>query len=74
MAKTAKIVKAQKLTRKLLGALARGSKMKKATKQHNICELCGRPRGFMRRFHMCRICFRLRARRGEIVGVKKSSW
>ncbi len=42
--------------------------------QHNRCRLCGRPRAFMRRFAMCRICFRERAHRGELPGVKKSSW
>ena len=38
------------------------------------CGLCGRPRGYMRKFHLCRICFRERALRGEIPGVIKSSW
>ena len=36
--------------------------------------LCGRPRAFMRRFALCRICFRERALRGELPGVTKSSW
>jgi small subunit ribosomal protein S14 len=35
---------------------------------------CGRPRGFMRRFGMCRICFRRLANEGKLPGVKKSSW
>lgn len=38
------------------------------------CELCGRRRGYMRRFKMCRICFRELASRGEIPGVVKASW
>ncbi|MGH2366100.1 MAG: type Z 30S ribosomal protein S14 [Chloroflexota bacterium] len=42
--------------------------------QHNRCSLCGRPRGYMRRFGMCRICFRQYALRGELPGVVKSSW
>jgi small subunit ribosomal protein S14 len=42
--------------------------------QHNRCRLCGRPRAYMRRFAMCRICFRERALRGEVPGVVKSSW
>ena len=42
--------------------------------QKNRCLLCGRPRAFIRRFGMCRICFRERALRGEIPGVVKSSW
>ena len=40
----------------------------------NRCRICGRPRGYMRRFGLCRICFRERALRGLIPGVKKSSW
>ena len=38
------------------------------------CHLCGRPRGYMRRFALCRICFRERALLGELPGVTKSSW
>jgi small subunit ribosomal protein S14 len=40
----------------------------------NRCRLCGRPRGYMRRFGLCRICFRERALQGLIPGVVKSSW
>jgi small subunit ribosomal protein S14 len=40
----------------------------------NRCRICGRPRGYMRRFQLCRICFREMALRGEIPGVVKSSW
>ena len=35
---------------------------------------CGRPRGYMRKFDMCRICFRRLANEGKLPGVKKSSW
>jgi small subunit ribosomal protein S14 len=42
--------------------------------QHNRCSICGRPRGYMRRFAMCRICFRERALDGQLPGVTKSSW
>ncbi len=42
--------------------------------QHSRCELCGRPRAFMRKFGLCRICFRKLALVGEIPGVTKSSW
>jgi small subunit ribosomal protein S14 len=38
------------------------------------CYICGRARGYMRKFGMCRICFREHAHRGEIPGVRKSSW
>lgn len=41
---------------------------------HNRCQICGRPRGFIRRFGLCRICFRERALMGELPGVTKSSW
>lgn len=38
------------------------------------CFRCGRKRAYMRKFGLCRICFREMANRGEIPGVKKSSW
>jgi small subunit ribosomal protein S14 len=41
---------------------------------YNRCPLCGRARGFLRKFGMCRICFRDLALKGQIPGVKKSSW
>ncbi|MER3421958.1 MAG: type Z 30S ribosomal protein S14 [Nitrospiraceae bacterium] len=41
---------------------------------YNRCPLCGRVRGFLRRFRMCRICFRFLSLRGEIPGVTKASW
>jgi len=61
MAKTSQIVKA-------------GRKPKFSTRINNRCSLCGRPRGYMRKFGLCRICFRERASKGEIPGVIKSSW
>jgi len=61
--------------------LAKKSKMVQArrpqkfkVRNYNRCPLCGRPRGFMRKFQMCRICFRMLASRGDIPGVIKSSW
>jgi small subunit ribosomal protein S14 len=44
------------------------------TRFRNRCYLCGRPRGYLRKFGLCRICFRELASRGEIPGVRKSSW
>jgi small subunit ribosomal protein S14 len=41
---------------------------------HNRCQVCGRSRGFIRKFGLCRICFRERALMGELPGVTKSSW
>ena len=45
-----------------------------ACRQRNRCQLCGRPRGYMRLFMMCRICFRKNALDGILPGVKKTSW
>jgi small subunit ribosomal protein S14 len=44
------------------------------TRAYNRCNVCGRSRGYMRKFEMCRICFRELAGRGMIPGVTKSSW
>ncbi|NCO41628.1 MAG: type Z 30S ribosomal protein S14 [Armatimonadetes bacterium CG_4_10_14_3_um_filter_66_18] len=44
------------------------------TRGYNRCGLCGRPRAYMRKFGICRICFRENAHRGLIPGVTKSSW
>lgn len=41
---------------------------------YNRCQRCGRPRGYLRRFKICRICFRELSLKGEIPGVTKSSW
>lgn len=41
---------------------------------YHRCRLCGRPRGYLRKFQLCRICFRDLALRGEIPGVVKASW
>jgi small subunit ribosomal protein S14 len=42
--------------------------------QHNRCERCGRPRAYMRKFGLCRICFRELALEGHLPGVMKASW
>ncbi len=49
-------------------------KQKFQVRQVNRCPLCGRSRGYMRRFGLCRICFREKALQGEIPGVRKVSW
>lgn len=41
---------------------------------YNRCKLCGRPHAYMRKFGICRICFRELAYKGELPGVKKASW
>jgi len=61
MAKESKIIKSK-----------RTPKFK--VQQHNRCQRCGRPRAYMRRFGLCRICFRQLALQGMIPGVRKSSW
>jgi len=61
MAKKSKIIKSE-----------RPAKFK--VQQHNRCALCGRPRAYMRRFGICRICFRRLALTGQVPGVRKSSW
>jgi small subunit ribosomal protein S14 len=43
-------------------------------RKRNRCNLCGRPRGFIRFFQMCRLCFRENASEGLLPGVKKTSW
>ena len=43
-------------------------------REYTRCERCGRPHGVLRRFGLCRICFRELANQGKIPGVKKSSW
>jgi len=43
-------------------------------RQRNRCRICGRPRGYMRLFAMCRICFRQQSLAGRVPGVVKSSW
>jgi small subunit ribosomal protein S14 len=61
MAKKSNIVKAAK-------------KQKFSTRGVNRCSLCGRDKGYLRMYGMCRICFRERALKGELPGVKKASW
>ena len=41
---------------------------------YNRCPLCGRSRAFIRKFGICRLCFRKLASQGEVTGVTKSSW
>ena len=61
MATTAKIAKEAK-------------SLKYEIRHRNRCRLCGRPRAYLRKFALCRLCFRELALRGEVAGVIKSSW
>jgi small subunit ribosomal protein S14 len=45
-----------------------------STRAKNRCKLCGRPRGYLRKFELCRLCFRELALKGEIPGITKASW
>jgi len=49
-------------------------KPKFKVREYTRCERCGRPHGVLRKYKLCRICFRELANEGEIPGVKKSSW
>ncbi len=58
-----------------IALIAKANKKPKfKVRQYNRCKVCGRPRGFLRKFQMCRLCFRQLALRGELPGVIKSSW
>lgn len=52
----------------------RETRRKFEVRVRNRCMRCGRPRGYIRRFGLCRICFRELALEGKIPGVVKSSW
>jgi len=49
-------------------------KPKFSTRKYHRCSNCGRPRGYLRRFGLCRLCFREMALKGEIPGVTNASW
>ena len=69
MATTAKIARDRKLRK---AKAARQPKLR--TRHRNRCFRCGRPRGYIGKFNLCRICFRDLALAGEIPGVIKASW
>jgi small subunit ribosomal protein S14 len=74
MATTAKIAKDLKRIEQVRNAKAAGRKPKFAIRIRNRCWRCGRPRGYLRKFGVCRLCFRQLALNGEIPGVIKASW
>jgi small subunit ribosomal protein S14 len=74
MATTAKIAKEEKKAAALARARKAGQPGKFATRLRHRCKNCGRPRGFLRKFSLCRICFRKFALAGEVPGVTKASW
>jgi len=74
MATTAKIAKEEKTLAEIQRGHAAGKPVKFAVRLRNRCKSCGRPRGFLRKFSLCRICFRKFALSGQIPGVTKASW
>ncbi len=61
------------MARKSLIAKAKRTPKYKVRGYHR-CGICGRPRGYLRDFGLCRLCFRELAHKGEIPGVRKASW
>ncbi|MEN8163262.1 MAG: type Z 30S ribosomal protein S14 [Acidobacteria bacterium] len=56
-------------------SIAKSLKQPKFKIRHrNRCRRCGRPRGYMRKFNLCRVCFRELALEGYLPGVTKASW
>lgn len=49
-------------------------KPKFSTRAYSRCQICGRPHATLKKFGICRICFRELALKGQIPGVKKASW
>jgi small subunit ribosomal protein S14 len=74
MATIAKIAKEAKKQVEMDQARKAGAAVKFSTKLRHRCKNCGRPRGYLRKFSLCRICFRKFALAGEIPGVTKASW
>lgn len=74
MAKISLKIKTSRAKARVAAAKAAGKKPVLAVRVYNRCEKCGRRHGFMRKFRICRICFRELAREGKIAGVKPSSW
>ncbi|TMB99510.1 MAG: type Z 30S ribosomal protein S14 [Chloroflexi bacterium] len=62
------------MTRKALYEKTFNRDPKFGVRHRNRCRLCGRPRAFIRKFGLCRICFRKHALEGNLPGVQKSSW
>ncbi len=52
----------------------RNQEPKFAVRKYNRCKRCGRTHGYIRKFGLCRVCFRELALKGELPGVKKASW
>lgn len=62
------------MTRKALYVKTFLKKPKFPVRHRNRCRVCGRPRAYLRKFGLCRICFRTMALQGQLPGIKKASW
>ena len=74
MAKKCLIVKSQRALKKKSLMMENKIEKKFSTRAYFRCERCGRPRAYIRKFQLCRICFRELANNGQIPGVTKASW
>lgn len=74
MARLALKLKTAKKQAEVAKAIGENKAPKFPTRAYNRCKLCGRGGGYMRKFEVCRICFRELASNGKIMGVTKSSW
>ncbi|MCL2741070.1 MAG: type Z 30S ribosomal protein S14 [Oscillospiraceae bacterium] len=54
--------------------LRQAKPVKYKTRFHNRCKLCGRPHAYLRKYGICRLCFRDLAYKGQIPGMRKASW
>ncbi|HID92272.1 TPA: type Z 30S ribosomal protein S14 [Candidatus Gracilibacteria bacterium] len=74
MAKRSMIERDKKRAKRVSDAIAAGVVPKFKCRVRNRCQVCGRPRGYIRFFKMCRICVRENASLGLIPGLRKASW
>ena len=74
MATSAKIAKTRERAAAIKLALEQKKKPKFKCRLRNRCWRCGRPRAFLRKYGICRLCFRQLALNGEVPGVVKASW
>jgi small subunit ribosomal protein S14 len=75
MAKKSKIAKTKRLAARMevLKGQTERKENRVSTRVNNRCKICGRPRGYIRFFGVCRLCFRELALKGELAGVTKAS-
>jgi small subunit ribosomal protein S14 len=74
MARKALLVKSDRKKATAARRHAAGKPISRSTQVYNRCKKCGKNGGYMRKFEICRICFRELARDGKIMGITKSSW